>query len=319
MRIGVIGAGYFGRLHALKLAQSARARLVGVSDADPARAAAVAAEIGTQAMARPALLAGCDAVVIAAPAEAHFALAGEALRAGVHVLVEKPMAATLAEADGLAELAAARGLVLQVGHLLRYSPEHAAIRARMPRPIYIECIRVAPLRPRGTDVSVVLDLMIHDLDLVLALVDSPIRSVEAIGAAVASGLDDIAEARIGFENGCVARLVASRIALTTERTMRLFGRDRYLSVDFAARRMTVVGRGEGVPLHQLEGAGRTEVTWEPADALEAEHAAFAASVLDGAAVVVDAAAGRRALAAALAVGEAIGVAWARVRAGGLLD
>lgn len=305
LRIGVAGAGYFGRLHALKAAASPRAALSGVYDTDPARAATVARETGTVPLGWEDLLAACDAIVVAAPAEAHFALAGAALRAGRHVLVEKPIAATLEQADAMAALATERGLVLQVGHLLRYSAEHKAISARMQRPLYIDCVRIAPFKPRGTDVSVILDLMIHDLDLVLALVDSPIASVDAIGAPVASTHEDIANARIRFANGCVAAITASRISLKTERKMRLFSQEGYMSVDFAARKLMMIGRERGIPLPGTGGGRIEETSWKDHDALEAEHAAFAAAILDAAPVIVDAAAGRRALAAALAVTDSM--------------
>ena len=254
---------------------------------------------------RPLFAATDAVVVIAAPADAHFGLAERALIAGRHVLVEKPLAATLKQADRLAALAHDTGLVLQVGHLLRYSAEHHAIAARIARPLYIEATRIAPFKPRGTDVSVILDLMIHDLDLVLSLVDSDIESVDAIGAAVSSPFEDIANARVRFKNGCVATITASRISLKTERKMRLFSEEGYCSADFVARKLTMIGREHGIPVPGTEGFLLDEVGWEDHDVLEAEHAAFAASCLDAAPVVVDAAAGRRALAAALAVTEGI--------------
>jgi predicted dehydrogenase len=318
LRIGVAGAGHFGRFHAQKVAAGVRTRLVGIHDADAGRAASVAREFGVPALGWDALLAGSDAVVIATPAEAHFDLACAALRAGRHVLVEKPIAATVAEADAMGELAAGSGLVLQVGHLLRYTAEHQAIRTRMRRPLYIECVRVAPFKPRGTDVSVILDLMIHDLDFVLSLVDSEIEGVDAIGAPVASAHEDIANARIRFANGCVASIVASRISLKTERRMRMFSQEGYLSVDFAARKLTMIGRERGMPLPLIKGGRLEEVTWKEQDALAAEHVAFAASVLDGAPVLVDAAAGRRALAAALAIAASMAEGRARALASGLL-
>ena len=184
LRVGIAGAGYFGRFHAQKVAAARRAVLSGITDRDPARAAALAAELGAPVLDWPALLEASDAIVVAAPAEAHFDLADAALAAGRHVLVEKPIAATLDQADRLAARAAAAGLVLQVGHLLRYTAEHRAITARMQRPVYLECVRIAPFKPRGTDVSVIMDLMIHDLDFVLSLVDSELDGMEAIGAPV---------------------------------------------------------------------------------------------------------------------------------------
>ena len=252
-----------------------------------------------------ALLAASDAIVIAAPAEVHHELAGRALRAGRHVLVEKPIAATLEQADALAALAVEHRCILQVGHQERFSAARTAVSTRMGRPLYIEATRIAPFKLRGTDVSVILDLMIHDLDLVLALVDSELDSVDAVGAPVASEFEDIANARLRFANGCVATLTASRISLKAERRMRIFAQDAYLSVDFAARKLTLLGRGSGMPVPGAPGFGMEQASWEDHDALAAEHAAFCAAILDGAPIVVDAAAGRRALAAALAVAEAM--------------
>ena len=319
LRIGVVGAGHFGRFHALKVAGSRRAVLAGVTDPDEARAVAVAREVKAPALELAALLAASDAVIIAAPAELHHDLATVAMHAGKHVLIEKPIAATLAQADALAALAAGAGVVLQVGHLLRYSAEHRAISQRITRPLYIECARIAPFKPRGTDVSVILDLMIHDLDLVLALVNAPIESVDAVGAAVSSAHEDIANARVRFANGCVATITASRISLKTERKMRLFSEEGYLSADFGARKLVMIGKDRGLPLPGTGGYRREEVNWTESDAMAAEHEAFVASCLDGAPVVVDAAAGRRALAAALAVTESMAASRVRARLGGLIE
>jgi predicted dehydrogenase len=319
LSVGLIGAGHFGRFHALKLAAASRAGISGIYDASPERAQTVAWEAGTQKLGLDELLAVSDAVIIAAPAEFHFEHAMRALGVGKHVLVEKPIAATLEQATHLIELAAAKNLVLQVGHLERFSAAHGALAARMGKPLYIEAVRVAPFKPRGTDVSVILDLMIHDLDLVLALIDSPIVSVDAVGAAVASDHEDIANARLRFANGCVATITASRISLKLERKMRIFGRKSYLSVDFANRKLTLIGRDSGIPLPGGLGFGIEESAWTEHDALEAEQAAFVASVLDGAPVLVDAAAGRRALDAALQVGAAMSESREAMLESGLLN
>ena len=318
LRVGLAGAGHFGRYHALKAAASDRVQLVGVFDPDTERAKTVGWEAGAPDMGFDTLLAGIDALIVAAPAEAHHALTSEALRAGKHVLVEKPIAATLAQADEMASLAAQRGLVLQVGHLERFSAAYQALEGRTGPPLYIEATRIAPFKLRGTDVSVILDLMIHDLDLVLALIDSPIESVEAVGAALASAHEDIANARLRFANGAVAAITASRISTRTERRMRIFAQNGYLAVDFAARKLTVVGPGQGLPIAGVAGYGIQDVSWEDHDSLAAEHAAFVASVMDGAPVRVDAAAGRRALAAALAVSESMAESRARMVASGLI-
>jgi predicted dehydrogenase len=326
LRVGIAGAGHFGRYHALKVAAATRTKLTGIYDPDLERAKTVGWEAGAQEMSYEDLLVASDAVIVAAPAEAHYALAAQALRAGKHVLVEKPIAATLAQADDLAALAATHDRVLQVGHLERFSAAHGALSGRIGPPLYIEATRIAPFKPRGTDVSVILDLMIHDLDLVLALVDSEIESVDAVGAPVASAHEDIANARLRFRNGAVATITASRISPRTERRMRIFAQNSYMAVDFSARKLTVIARSladGGLPAGQqpvpgVAGFGIADVSWEDHDSLAAEHAAFAASVLDGAPVLVDAAVGRRALAAALAVGDGMREARERMTKSGLI-
>ena len=318
LRVGIAGAGHFGRYHALKVAAAERATLVGIHDRDEERAQTVGWEAGAPHLAFEALLPQIDALIVATPADTHHAVASAALRAGKHVLVEKPIASTLAQADELAALAMERDLVLQVGHLERFSAAYQAMAARTGPPLYIEATRIAPFKPRGTDVSVILDLMIHDLDLILALVDSPIDSVDAVGAAVASQHEDIANARIRFSSGAVATITASRISARTERRMRIFAQDSYLGVDFAARKLTVVGLGGGQKVPGIEGFGSEEIAWDDHDSLAAEHLAFVASVLDRAPVLVDAAAGRRALAAALAVGDGMREAREKMVASGLI-
>lgn len=319
LRVGLAGAGHFGRYHALKVAASPRAELVGIYDPDEERAKTVGWEAGAPAVAFDDLLRGCDALIVAAPAEAHYEVAAAALAAGRHVLVEKPVAATLAQADELAGLAVGGNLVLQVGHLERFSAIHGALAGRMGQPLYIEATRIASFKPRGTDVSVILDLMIHDLDLILSLTSSRLESVDAVGAAVASEHEDIANARVRFANGSVATITASRISFRTERRMRIFAQDGYIAVDFANRRLTAIARGRGRPLPGIQDFGSEEVSWEDRDALAAEHAAFYASVLDGAPIMVDAAAGRRALDAALAVMDSMAASRARALASGLIQ
>ncbi len=292
---------------------------MGIYDPDTERAKTVGWEAGAPEMTFEALLPAIDALIVAAPAEAHFQLAADALHAGKHVLVEKPIAATLAQADELVEISRASGLVLQVGHLERFSAAYLALSGRSRQPLYIEAVRIAPFKPRGTDVSVILDLMIHDLDLVLALVDSPIEAVDAVGAPIASPFEDIANARLRFANGAVATITASRVSIRTERRMRIFARDSYLAADFSSRKLTVIGRGIGQPVPGVAGVGIEEASWEDHDSLAAEHTAFYESVLNGAPVLVGPEAGRRALAAALAVAEAMAVSRARMVAGGLLD
>ncbi len=327
LRVGIAGAGHFGRYHALKAAAGSRTVLTGIYDPDLERAKTVGWEAGAKEMGFDELLNASDAIIVAAPAEAHYDLAARALRAGKHVLVEKPIAATLEQADELGRLAKMHNLVLQVGHLERFSAAYQAMAGKIGAPLYIEATRIAPFKPRGTDVSVILDLMIHDLDLVLALIDSEIESVDAVGAPVASPHEDIANARLRFVNGAVATITASRISPRTERRMRIFAQNSYMAADFAARKLTVIARSSDAagalppgqqPVPGVAGFGIADVSWEDHDSLAAEHAAFAASVLDGVPVLVDATVGRRALAAALAVGEGMRASRERMAASGLI-
>lgn len=318
LQIGLIGAGHFGRYHALKLASSTRVELVGLADPNPARAKEVAWEAGCAVKPLDDLLSEVQAVVIAAPAEFHYEHAARALKAGKHVLVEKPIAATLEQADELIALAKESGVVLQVGHLERFSAAHGAVSQRMGRPLYIEAVRIASFKPRGTDVSVILDLMIHDLDLILALMDSEVVHVDAVGAPVASSFDDIANARIRFANGAVATITASRISLKTERKMRIFSQKGYLAVDFAARKLSLVGRGAGTKVPGFPEFGIEQAGWQDHDALAAEHDAFFSACMDGGPVLVDGAAGKRALAAALMVSQSISESRAMAEASGLI-
>ena len=324
LRVGIAGTGHFGRYHALKVAASPRTQLMGVFDPDLERAKTVGWEAGAKELGFQEMLDLVDAIIIAAPAEAHHQLAMDAMRARKHVLVEKPIAATLQQADEMSEMAKSQGVVLQVGHLERFSAAYQAMAGRIGTPLYIEATRMAPFKARGTDVSVILDLMIHDLDLVLALVDSEIESVDAVGAPVASPYEDIANARLRFQNGAVATITASRISPRTERRMRIFAQNSYMAADFSARTLTVIGRAQGdlpvgqQPVPGVTGFGMEEISWQDQDSLAAEHAAFVASILDGAPILVDAAIGRRALEAALAVGKSMRASRERMTASGLI-
>ncbi|GAB6854281.1 Gfo/Idh/MocA family protein [Asaia astilbis] len=320
LKVGIVGAGHFGRFHALKARDCKREALIALFDPDPARARLVAEEAGClQAESLEDLIKQVDAVIVAAPAEHHFPVASACLKAGRHVLVEKPIAATLEEAEALAALARETGCILQVGHLLRYSAEHRAISERIGKPLYIEATRIAPFKPRGTDVSVILDLMIHDLDLVLSLVDSPIESIDAVGVAVSSQHEDISNARVRFVNGCVASISASRISLKTERRMRVFSEEGYLSADFMQQELTMIGRKRGLPLPGTGGFKREAMRWKDCDNLAAEHDAFAAACLDGAPVLVDAEAGIRALDAAIRVKSSMDLSRRTMELSGLIQ
>jgi predicted dehydrogenase len=303
--LAIIGVGHFGRFHALKAAANARVRLVGLADADAARAAAVAAEAGTQVLAPEAAIGAAAAVIVAAPTRFHHGIAMAALGAGRHVFIEKPIAATLAEADALID--AARGRVLQVGHIERFSAAFRAVVGAETggRALSWDAIRVAPFRPRSLDVSVVLDLMIHDIDLVLELAGGEPEAVEAVGSAVASDLPDFAVARLRFAGGRAAVITASRVSLAMERRLRVLGTEGEMSVNFLDRSLALLRRGGAEAVATMPGSGIDRFTWTDHDSLEAEQAAFVAACLDGAPVVVDGAAGRRALKVALAVEAAI--------------
>jgi predicted dehydrogenase len=305
LRIGVLGTGHFGRFHALKLA--ARGLLAGLYDADPGRAAQVAAETGAPALAAEALLAACDAVVIAVPTAHHYALAMQAIAAGRHLLVEKPLAATLEQGREVAAAARAAGLVLQVGHIERYSAAIRTLRASGAEAgaLSFEATRVAPFRLRSLDVSVVLDLMIHDLDLVLSLAASPLADVRATGARVMSAHPDFAVAHLRFESGARATVTASRVSVAMERRLRILGGQGETRVDFLARSLDRLHPGGAEPVGTMPGWGITRSTWTEHDSLEAEQAAFLASIEAGVPVEASGEVGLAALDAALRVEAAI--------------
>lgn len=301
LRAGVIGVGYLGRFHAQKWAALAGAELVAVADSDAARAAAVAAEVGGIAHTDYRdLLRRVEVVSVAVPTEHHYRVVRDCLEAGLHVLVEKPITQTVAEADALIDLAARRGRILQVGHLERFNPAWLALQPHLGQPPrFVEAHRLAPFKPRGTDVSVVLDLMIHDLDLILSAVGSTVTEVRASGTAVLTDGIDIGNARLEFANGCVANLTASRVSTATLRKMRLFLKDRYLAVDFGQRQVQLARRGDDphTPI------AVDEVAVPAADALQTEIEAFAAAVREGRPPAVSGEDGRRALALALEIAE----------------
>ncbi|HTV79825.1 MAG TPA: Gfo/Idh/MocA family oxidoreductase, partial [Steroidobacteraceae bacterium] len=244
----VIGVGYLGRFHAQKYAQLEACELVAVVDARPEAREGVATEVGTRALADyRGLLGEVDAVSIVTPTAAHFPIAREFLEAGAHVLVEKPITETPQEARELIALAAERRRILQVGHLERFNSAILGAEQQLRAPRFIECHRLAPYKERGTDVSVVLDLMIHDIDIVQTLVGSAIESIDAIGTPVFSEDVDIANARIRFANGCVANATASRVSLKTERKMRVFSDEAYVSMDLQQKIVTVIRKRPGGP------------------------------------------------------------------------
>lgn len=282
LRTGVVGVGYLGRFHAQKYATLPGSKLTGVVDALAANRDAVAAELGTRSMADyHDLLGKVDAVSIVTPTTSHHEIARTFLDAGVHVLVEKPMTVTVAEAEDLIATARARGCVLQVGHLERFNAAVQAVQPILTVPRFIESARLAPFKVRGTEVNVVLDLMIHDIDLILSVVRSPVVSVDAIGSSVFSQEIDIANARLRFANGCVANATASRVSLKTERKLRMFLDDAYVSVDLHQKVLTVIRKGAGVGADGMPQVAIEENSFEQGDALKAEIEAFLYAAASG--------------------------------------
>lgn len=303
IRVGVVGVGHFGRLHAAKYAASKKADLVGVVDTDAARLAAVTADIGVCGHCAPEALFGLvDAVSIAVPTSEHYTVARRFLEAGVHVLLEKPMTGSIERGEALIDIASRRGVVLQVGQIERFSGAYRAIHRYVERPLFIECHRIAPYRPRGTDVTVVLDLMIHDIDLILSLNDAPVESVDAAGTPILSSSDDIANSRINFTDGCVANVTASRVGYKNERSMRIFGPDTYLSVDFVASRLTRLRKINAGGSIDIE---RTEDVFENVDSLADEIDSFIDAVQLGRPPVISGEDGLRNLRVATLISDSL--------------
>jgi predicted dehydrogenase len=265
--VAVVGVGYLGKFHAEKYARSAKAELVAVADIDAARAREVAASVGTESLTDYRELIGrVRGVSVAVPTKLHYDVAADFLRAGIDVLVEKPMTATIEEGRRLVQLAREHDRVLQVGHLERFNPAIRALDQVIREPKFVECHRLAPFVERGTDVDVVLDLMIHDIDVIASLVRSPVDRVEAVGVPVLTDKPDIANARITFTNGCIANVTSSRVSLKRERKIRFFQPDAYISIDYDQKRAQVIHRpakgaswmdirGESVPISDGDALG----------------------------------------------------------------
>ncbi|MBL0224317.1 MAG: Gfo/Idh/MocA family oxidoreductase [Geobacteraceae bacterium] len=302
LRTAVIGVGYLGNYHAQKYAAIPDSELVGVVDNDPARAAEIAVALGTQAYSDHRDLIGrVDAVSVVVPTQYHHAVARDFLAAGVHVLIEKPITVTIEEADDLIALADKNGLVFQVGHLERFNPVLMALGDVLQEPLFIESVRIAPFKPRGTDVNVVLDLMIHDIEIIQHIIKSPVERVDAIGAPVFTGEEDIANARILFRNGCVANVTASRISLKSERRMRIFQRNAYINLDFQNRKVLVASKGDGELFPGVPNVKVDVRELGEADALRSEIESFLSAIREGKPPQVSGLDGRMALETALKI------------------
>ena len=306
LRAAVVGVGHLGRFHAEKYAELPDVTLVGVVDRDPARAAAVATALGVAAFEDHRALAGrVDCVSVAVPTGAHAAVAGDLLAAGVDVLVEKPLASTAAEGAALERAAAEHGRILQVGHLERFNPALRAAQAVITEPRFLECHRLAPFVDRGTDVDVIRDLMIHDLDVIQSFVPAEVESVEAVGVPVLTPRVDIANARLRFANGCIANVTASRVSMKRERMLRIFQPDAYVAIDYDQRKVRIIRREPSADPGALPNITADEHDAGQGDPLRDEIAAFLTAVAYRTTPLVSGREGLRALELAERIAAAI--------------
>ena len=300
LRVAVIGVGYLGRFHAQKYASMDNVDLLGVVDTDMARASEVALEVGTKPFDSLEPLKGLiEAASIAVPTSKHAEVAIPLLEAGVALLLEKPVAGRLEEATAIIEAASKGRALLQIGHLERFNPALLELAGSIKNPMFIEAHRISPFRARGTDVDAVLDIMIHDLDIILSLVPSNVTSLEAVGVPVLTDSVDIANARLRFESGCIANITASRVSAEVMRKIRIFQPDSYISLDFAKAKVDVYTLSES---RQIQ---HKHIAISESDALASEIRSFVNAVLTGSPVVVDGSAGLKALEMAYAIKNAL--------------
>ena len=304
LRTAVVGVGYLGRFHAQKYAALPNAELVAVVDASIDTAQRVADELKTQALTDyRELFDKVDAVSIVVPTQMHYTVAKDFLARGVHVMLEKPMTVTVDEADELIALAKQSNLVLQIGHLERFNSAVMALGKVLDRPQFIESHRLAPFKPRGADVNVVLDLMIHDIDIIQHLVRSPITKIDTNGVTVLTKEIDIANARLQFENGCVANVTASRVSMKPQRKMRIFQPDAYISVDFQDKVLSVHRKGTKEMFPGIPEITSEESIFDNSDAILAEIEAFIKAIEQGTPPPVTGEDGRDALKTAIWITE----------------
>jgi predicted dehydrogenase len=309
IRVGVIGVGSLGQHHARVYASLPGCELVGVVDADPARAAEIARKNRCKAFTSPKdLLGKVDAVSVAVPTAQHFEVGMAFLLAGVHCLIEKPISTELKEADALIAAGRVSKAILQVGHIERFNPAILALKEHRSEPLFIEAHRLGPYSPRNTDIDVVLELMIHDLDIVLAFVGRKVERVDAVGLPVLSHTEDIANVRLAFEGGCVANLTASRVTTDKQRKIRIFTRDAYLSVDYLAKQVRIHRLKEGADPSQagsLIGLARMVATEtlkiRDEEQLKLELESFVEAIRTGSPPVVSGEDGRDAVALGLEI------------------
>lgn len=302
LKTAVMGVGYLGQYHAQKYALLPESELVAVVDLDLERAQEVAAQYHCQATSDyHSLIGKVDAVSIATPTPMHYAIAQFFLSHGIHVLVEKPITVTLAEADELIQLAKKNNLVLQVGHLERFNNAVKAVEPLLSNPRFIESIRLAPFKLRGADVNVILDLMIHDIDIIQSIVKSEIKEIRANGASILSPFIDIANARLEFKNGCVANVTASRVSIKTERKLRIFQHDGYISMDLDKKQLGLHRKGTDEMFPGIPNITNETHHFDKGDALKDQIEAFLMAILHNKPPVVSGEDGRKALETAIKI------------------
>jgi predicted dehydrogenase len=306
IKVGVVGVGYFGQFHVEKYAKMKGVELVGVADVNTARATEIARRYRTQPFSHHAeLLERVQAVTIAAPTPLHHAIAKDFLLRGIDVLLEKPISTTLEEADELIQLAGSKGLILQIGHLERFNGAMLALEGMVQDPVFIETNRLGPFLMRGTEVDVVLDLMIHDLDIILSWVQSKVKWLHPVGIPVLTPHIDIANVRVEFENGCTANLTASRVSRERMRKIRLFQPKGYLSIDFLSQKVIYAGKKEEPEEGKLAKIVVRKIPVKKVDPLKMEMESFLQSVRDRRPPRVTGGEGKQALDMALQIVQGI--------------
>ncbi len=321
LKVGIVGVGQFGQNHARILSESDKCEFVGLYDWRPERAREIAEKINAKAFESfEALISECDALVVVVTTISHFELAEKALKNGIHVFIEKPITETLQQAEELLEIARKDNLKIQVGHIERFNPIVSEMEDKIKDPIFMECHRIAPFTPRGTDIPVVLELMIHDIDLILAFCKSEVKHISASGSGVMTKSIDIANARIEFEDGAVANITASRISMKRSRKLRIFQKDAYFSFDFQHKKVThikksaklfkvlpklMMGKYEGIDTKDVVDIVEVDASDRKKDALTQELESFIHAIEADINPTVDGVAGARALKVALEIVDKI--------------
>jgi len=321
LKVGIVGVGQFGQNHARILSQSDKCEFVGLHDKDKKRAKEISTKLNCKSFHNfDELIADCDALIIVVTTISHFDLAKKALENGVHVFIEKPITETYQQAEDLLKIAEKQNLKIQVGHIERFNPIVTEMEKNIKNPIFIECHRIAPFTPRGTDIPVVLELMIHDIDLILAFCKSEVKHISASGSGVMTKSIDIANARIEFEDGAVANVTSSRVSLKRSRKFRMFQKDGYFSMDFQHKKVKYIkksknaykvlpqilmGKYEGIDVEKVVDIVEVDASDRKKDALTQELESFIHAVEADLNPVVDGIAGARALKVALEIVEKI--------------